>query len=241
VYGPDGALVGVGGGQDVPITFTATNSGAFTALVAGYQPGGVGAYVLRLGRLPGLFVVPAGRPGGSFIGGPNYAGAIGLGGQELWSFTTCNGDFINLTLIPTNFLCMFSLYGPDGALQGWNASTNLAGIAVTATNCGTFTVLISSYFPGGAGTYGLAAAGLSDGVKVCPPVVAPASFTLSGIGGLTNANATFVLYTTLKLPTPLGLWTSAYTNQFDQTGVFNYTNVSSPSPPQQYFRIVARP
>jgi putative flippase GtrA len=241
VYGPNGALLSIGAGQDVPAAFAATNTGAFTALVTSFAPGGAGPYRLRLAHLPGTFVVPAGEAGGSLAGWQSHNGTIDLAAQEMWAFTACAGNSINLALKPTNFIGLFILYGPDGAFLGTGAGTNLASIAVTATNCGTFTVLVTSYGPAGTGPYGLVANGLSDGIKVCPPAVTPPTLTLSGIGGISNAHATFVLYTAANLPTPLGLWTSAYTNQFDPIGVFSYTNRYNPALLQQYFRIVVRP
>ena len=36
-------------------------------------------------------------------GGTTYAGTITLGDQDIWSFTACTGDSINLQLNTTNF------------------------------------------------------------------------------------------------------------------------------------------
>ena len=86
---------------------------------------------------------------------------------------------------------------------------------------------------GGTGTYELTVNGLSDGMKVCRPDIAGADVTVSGIGGVPGA--TFVLMTSTNVALSLHLWTPILTNQFDQFGVFSYTNSFSTSVPHQFF------
>ncbi len=237
LYGPNGALLKtVASGVDAELDYTATNSGTFTALVRSYSSGGTGAYVLHLAHFPGAFIVPAGEEGGPMTGGDSYAGAITLAGEDLWAFTACTGDPINLLLTPTGFAGDLRLYGPDGALLKTAASGTAAAINYTTTNCGTFTVLVTSYSSGGTGTYGLTANGLSDGLKLCVPVIKGPALTLNGIGG--GSGATFVLYSATNAAASFGLWTPIVTNQFDRFGVFDYTNGHYPALHQQYFRIV---
>src|ERR1019366_2106598 len=206
LYGPNGALLKTAAfGTDAELDLTATNSGTFTALVSSYASGGTGTYVLHLARFPGAFIVPAGEQGGPMTNGATYVGTINRADEDLWAFTACTGDPINLWLSPTNFIGNLNLYGPSGALLKTAASATLAAITYTATNCGTFTVLVSSYSSGGTGTYGLTANGLSEELRLCSPVIKGSTLTLNGIGGATNA--TFVLYTTTNVTTPLGLWT----------------------------------
>jgi len=102
-------------------------------------------------------------------------------------------------------------------------------------------VLVSSLDPGTGGEYSLAANGLSDGLRICPPAINNTTLSVIGIGGVANAGATFVLSTATNLLAPAGLWTPIYTNQFDRIGLFNYTNVSYPALLQQYFRFRAPP
>jgi hypothetical protein len=170
------------------------------------------------------------------INGATYTGTINLADEDLWAFTACTGDPINLRLSPTNFIGNLNLYGPSGALLKTAASGSLAAITYTATNCGTFTVLVSSYSSGGTGTYGLTAPGLSEELRLCSPVIRGSTLTLNGIGGATNA--TFVLYTTTNVTTPFGLWTPVLTNQFDKFRVLTYTNVYNPAVRQLYFRFI---
>jgi hypothetical protein len=157
----------------------------------------------------------------------------------MWSFTACQGDSINLQLNTTNFNGYLELYGPNGALLKTSGNSTVSSIAYTATNCGTFTVLVSSWYINGTGTYGLTANGLSDAMKVCPPIVSGASLTVNGVGGPTNAG--FVLYSATNIATPFGLWTPVLTNQFDQFGVFGYTNIYNPAQHQQFYRFTITP
>jgi hypothetical protein len=241
LYGPDGSLLQYGGGQDIQLFYTATNSGSFTALVAGANAGEAGPYGLRLAHMPGVFVVPPAGEGGSLTGATNYNGVLKFAGLDIWTFTACEGDGINLQLNPTNFTVQLNLYGPDGALLQSTAYFEPVNINFTATNCGAFTVLVSSVEPGTGGSYSLSADRLSDGLKICPPVVTNTTLSVTGIGGLANAGATFVLSAAASVPAAAGLWTPVYTNQFDQTGLFTYTNASYPALPQQYFRFSAPP
>jgi hypothetical protein len=248
LYGPNGALLkyvptapGYEGPDQLISAYTATNSGTFTVLVSSYAAGGTGRYVLNLSQMPEPFIVPVGDAGGAMTGSPSYAGTITLGDQDLFSFTACTGDSINLQLNTTNFDGYLELYGPNGALlkyvptaPGFEGPVQL--IAYKATNCGTFTVLVSSYVAGGTGTYGLTANKLVYELRECPPGISGTNFTFNLVGGNTNANAGFVLYSTTNVATPFGLWTPVLTNQFDQFGVFGYTN--TPAQPQQFFRFL---
>jgi hypothetical protein len=114
--------------------------------------------------------------------------------------------------------------------------STVSSIAYTATNCGTFTVLVSSWFSGGTGTYGFTANGLIDDMRLCAPVLSGTNLTLNGVGGTNGVG--FVLYSTTNLATAWGLWTPVLTNHFDRFGVLTYTNGSNPVPRQKYFRFV---
>jgi hypothetical protein len=191
---------------------------------------------LYLARFPGAFIVPAGNQGGPLNNGARYVGTITLADEDLWAFTACTGDLINLRLTPTNFTGNLNLYGPTGALLKTAASPTLATIAYTATNCGTFTVLIASYSSGGTGTYGLTATGLSDELRLCLPAISGGRLALNGIGGSPGTN--FILYSTTNVAQLFNLWTPVLTNQFDQFGVLTYTNLYNPAQRQLYFRFI---
>jgi hypothetical protein len=243
LYGPNAALLqGTGGyGTDILFAYTATNSGTFTVLVSSRDLNGhaTGTYVLNLSQIPEPFIVPSGDQGGAMTGSASYAGTITLGDQDMWAFTACTGDAINLDLKTTNFDGNLELYGPNGALlQGTGGYGTDIVFAYTATNCGTFTVLVSSSMAGGAGTYGLTANGLSDELRECLPKISGTNFSFKEVGGNTNANASFILYSTTNLAMPFGLWIPVLTNQFDQFGVFGYTNIYNPAQRQQFFRFL---
>jgi hypothetical protein len=240
LFGPDGRLLVSGtsdGTTDADIdNYTATNSGTFTVLVSSWYSGGTGTYALHLAQFPEPFVVPSGDQGGGLTGSTSYAGMIMLGDQDIWEFTACIGDLISLQLNTTNFDGQIQLFGSNGALLKTTGGGTVSTIAYTATNCGTFTVLLSSWYSGGSGTYGLTVNRLEDTMRVCFPVISGASLTVNGLGGPTNAG--FVLYSTTNIATPFGLWTPILTNNFDQFGVFSSTNVYNSTIPHEYFRFV---
>ncbi|MGA3265686.1 MAG: hypothetical protein ABSE16_02565 [Verrucomicrobiota bacterium] len=172
---------------------------------------------------------------GAPTNGGDYPGTNSQGALSLWSFPANTGDNIVLRLGTANFDGNLRLYGPNGALLRTAASASAAVITYTATNCGTFEALVSSYASGGTGTYGLTANSLIDEMRFCAPVFSNKDFTVNGIGGPTNA--AFVLYATTNIVTPIALWTPVLTNQFDQFGVFAYTNINTPvQQRQQFFR-----
>jgi hypothetical protein len=193
---------------------------------------------LHLAQVPEAFIVPAGDQGGAMTNGGNYTGTITLGDLDLYACTACKGDVINLELKTTNFIGYLQLYGPNGALLdavgGYPVTDDL--MAYTATNCGTFTVLVSDGYGGGTGTYGLTANGIFDALILSPPVISGTKLILKAVGGTTNAS--FVLYSTTNVTTPGGLWTPVLTNHFDQFREYNYTNVNHPATPGEYFRFV---
>jgi len=239
LYGPNGALLKTSGGNlnDWELAYTATNSGTFTALVSSYYLDNTGTYVLHLAQFPEPFIVPSGDEGGAMTGVGSYTGTLSLGDLDMWWFTACTGDLISLRLNSTNFEGNLGLYGPTGALlksAGGNATTWT--LTYTATNCGRFAVLVSSFYGGNSGTYGLTVNVLSDGMRLCAPDISGPRLTINGIGG--NLGATFILSSTTNVAQAFGLWTPVLTNQFDQYGVLTYTNVYNAALMQQYFRFV---
>jgi hypothetical protein len=191
--------------------------------------------VLHLAQFPEAFIVPGGDQGGAMTGAGSYTGTLSLGDLDVWTFNACIGDPINLQLNSTNFEGNLRLYGPNGALlktAGGNDTT--WNLAYTATNCGTFAVLVSSFYAEDAGTYGLTANGLSLELRLCAPAISGARLTVNGVGG--NSGTNFILYWTTNVAKPFSLWTPVLTNPFDQYGVLTYTNVYNPALPQQYFR-----
>src|SRR5438552_13971864 len=74
-----------------------------------------------------------------------------------YTFTANTGDSINLRLGTTNFSGELQLYGPNGALLETVGQypVNDDLIAYTATNTGTFTVLISRVEASHTVTYAL--------------------------------------------------------------------------------------
>jgi hypothetical protein len=153
-----------------------------------------------------------------------------------YTFAANTGDNIVLRLGTTGFDGDLNLYGPNGALLKTAAAGTDAVIDYTATNCGTFAARVSSYSSGGIGTYGLAANGLSDGLKLCLPVIKGDTLAGNGIGG--GPGATFILYSATNLGAAFALWTPVVTNQFGRFGVFSYTNGYNPALQQQYLRVV---
>ena len=85
--------------------------------------------------------------------GASQAGTLVVSTTNAYTFTANTGDNIVLRLGTVGFDGNLDLYGPNGALLKTAASGTDAELDYTATNSGTFTALVNSYFSAGVGTY----------------------------------------------------------------------------------------
>jgi trimeric autotransporter adhesin len=247
LYGPNGALLGSDWGAAVgEIALRATNSGTFLVVIANYpyySDAASGTYILTLARTGILLVISPGDEGGALSGAGVYNGTLTIGDMDSWTFTSCAGDFIDLRatqITETNaFAPWVRLYGPNGALIGSSFGAVFGEVALRATNSGTFLVVVCNsdyYNNAGSGAYQLTANGLSDGLKLCLPIISGANLNLAGVGGVSNA--TYFLFTQTNVATPAASWTPIRTNQFDSLGVFQHTNVYDPDEPARFFLLL---
>jgi hypothetical protein len=247
VYGPDGALLGSDQASAVgEVAIRATNSGTFLVVIANYpyfNDAASGAYLLTLAKTGEPIVVSTGDEGGSLTGAGVYSGNLPIGDLDLWTFTVCKGDFIDVRadeITQTNsFAPWVRLYAPNGVLLGSSFGAVTTEVSLRATNSGSFLVVIGNndyYNNAGSGTYQLTVNGLSDGLKLCLPIISGTNANLGGVGGVSNA--TFILYTHTNVTAPFASWSPILTNQFDQFGMFNRTNPFSSAERQRYFRLV---
>ncbi len=105
--------------------------------------------------------------------------ASGANQTNSWSFSANTGDNLVLRLDTTNFAAVLSVYSPNGALLSTGGGEDILSILV-ATNAGTFTAVVTSYFPGDAGSYVLRLA------EFAQPFVTPATPLTNG--GDNNGN-----------------------------------------------------
>ena len=187
-------------------------------------------------------VVSPGDEGGALNGSGSYNANMPIGDLDTWTFTACVGDPIRVRVDEitqtNNFAPWIRLYGPSGILLGSAFGATFAEISITATNRGTYLIVIANneyYNNAGNGTYQLVVNGLSDGLKLCIPQISGTNTLLGAIGGVSNA--TYVLLTYTNITTPVASWTPIVTNQFDSFGFLNYTNLFDPAEKQRYFRL----
>ena len=164
LFGPNGALVAdaftvSGNSRDAQLLVQATNSGIYTVVVDSYFFGGSGTYTLTLAQSPGAFVTSAGDEGGPLINGFTHSGTNSLGDLDMWSFYGTPGDSNVLVVATVDFVPRIQLFGPDGTLVRdvftVNGNNRSATLTYMVTNAGDYTVVVSSYFFGGSGTYTL--------------------------------------------------------------------------------------
>jgi FG-GAP-like repeat len=91
--------------------------------------------------------------------GDAVMGTITNGGQDTWTFTAAPGNSILLRAGKLsdngNFGLNIGVYNPDGSPAAGGRNFTDAFTAFTATQSGTYSVVITSYIAGGAGTYEL--------------------------------------------------------------------------------------
>jgi hypothetical protein len=223
------------------VSIRATNSGTFIVVIGDGNGGlsGSGDYRLTLARTGGSLEVSPGDEGGSLNVGVNPEGVIDVGDLDVYAFTTCKGENINLKLDELidngGFFPWLRLYGPDGVLLRSLSGATTAQIDLRATNSGTFILIVSDGNGSllGAGTYRLTSNGLSDELRLCIPIISGTNVNLGAVGGVSNA--TYGLFTHTNVTAPVASWTPIRTNQFDQFGVFDYTTLYNPAERERYF------
>ena len=149
LYGPNGKLLGSGFGASAgEVAVTATNSGTFLAVIADGNGAlsGSGDYRLTLAKTGDPVVISAGDDGGPMTNGWMHTGLIATGDLDLWTFNANTGDALIVRVGAINGTNTFTpwvrLYGPNGKLLGSGFGGVAGEASTTATNTGTFLVVI---------------------------------------------------------------------------------------------------
>jgi fibronectin type 3 domain-containing protein len=127
------------------------------------------------------------------------------------------------------------------------SATNIVVSGITATNyvnAGLTNGVTYYYVVGSIGT--AATSGDSTQASATPMLPPPPTisqftvgsgdFIVSGSGGVPNAT-NYILVST-NITAPLTNWTRLFTNQFDSSGNFNFTNALDPAGPQLFYRLL---
>ena len=184
------------------IAVTATNTGTFTVIVDdAVGTSATGTYRLTLAKSPGTVFVAPGDQGGPMTNGVMHTGTIDVGDLDVWTFSANSADAIVVRLgenVDTsgNFTPWVRLYGPDGKLQDSGFGAVAGEVTITATNSGTFIVVVGdgNGALSGTGSYRLTLAKTGD------PVVVSAG---DEGGPMTNG----VMHTGTVLTGDLDVWT----------------------------------
>ncbi len=181
LYGPDGMLVddaftASSVNRDAELYYQVTNSGSYTVVASSYYFNGSGSYILTLAQTPGLITVAPGDEGGPVTNAFTHIGALGIGDLEVFTFYGTVGDSNLLHVAATNFTPWIRVFGPDGSLVGQAFTASSVNRSATymhvVTNEGPYTVLVSSYYSNGTGTYSLRQS------RVPPDLIVPPDTTL---------------------------------------------------------------
>ena len=139
LYDPLGALVAGThqyGALAAQFGVTAGLAGTYTVRVASADAGNdaLGAYVLRLAKVPGAFSV--GDQGGALGNGGNHPGRIEVGDLDMWTFTAGQNEtaVVSIGEVPVGtgvpdpgFWPWIRIYGPLGAFSARYPSVRRPG------------------------------------------------------------------------------------------------------------------
>jgi hypothetical protein len=165
---PNGAQVGSANNyQAAQINATAPQAGTYTVIVSSGDTAraGAGSYLLTMANTPGAFVVPAGDEGGVMTNGATHQGAMHRADLDQWTFTAMQGAALTVSIgeVGDNpaFVPWIRLRAPNGASLGSANNYQGAQINATATQSGTYTVVVTSADLAhvGTGTYNLQVVG----------------------------------------------------------------------------------
>ena len=220
----------------------AKSAGTHTVVVKDQSGTQTDNYRLTLAKSPGVVFVAPGDEGGAMNGTGVYNGTLERGDLDVWTFSACQGEIISLRMdelvVGSTLTPQLRLYGRAGLLS-WVSGPATTQIELLAPATGNYLVIAGAESTGGAsssGDYSLTVNNLFGGLKLCLPTISGTNLNLTGIGS--TANAQFVLFTQTNVAAPAALWSPILTNQFDQYGAFNQTNVSGRNEPQRYFHLL---
>lgn len=148
VYKPDGSLQDWDWGSTVAgVSFAAPVTGFYSIVVRDYNSGsGTGPYRINYVRAPGS------NENGTLPNGGSVLGALGVGDLDSYTFTASQGDSIQLRMNDVNGLALnpqMNVYKPNGSIQAWDWSDEVAGVGFAAPMTGTYTVVVMDYNNGG--------------------------------------------------------------------------------------------
>ncbi len=177
LYGPNGLRLGTASsGEAAEVAVPATDSGTYLVVIGDGNVGlgGSGEYQLTLAKTGAPVYVAPGDEGGPLTNGWMHLGNLDVGDLDLWTFSANAGDALVVRAGKTNASANLGtwvrLYGPSGALLGSASSGAAAEVAVSATNSGTYLVVIGdgNVGLGGTGEYRLTLAKTGEPVFVSP-------------------------------------------------------------------------
>jgi hypothetical protein len=152
------------GNVDAEVALRAPLSGTYQVHVSAYYAGGVGNYRINLATAPGAFQTSGGDEGGPMTNGLHHTGHIDVGDIDMWSFHADQNDTVVVRIgeIPVQagqpdpgFYPFIRIVGTQGVIVRQGTGDLDAEAPFTAPLSGTYTVLVSAYYPGGHGDYRL--------------------------------------------------------------------------------------
>ena len=126
-----------------------------------------------LGLLVGLFSADTARAQGPLTNGWTHTGVIAVGAEvDSWTFSANVGDTIAIRVgeitQTNNFTPRIRLMNPLGAQQVTGSGPVVVGVAATATNTGTFTVMIDGVAANATGDYRVTLVKVPGATTVAP-------------------------------------------------------------------------
>ncbi len=134
-------------------------AGTYTVSIDSQYSDQTSPYEVSLMLAPGPFVVPSGDQGGALVNGVSQTGEATLGDVDPWTLTASPGDNVLVSAgelsAPTSFSPWFAVVAPDGAVVLETSNEIVASGMFTATQAGTYTVIVGALSEASTGSYRL--------------------------------------------------------------------------------------
>ena len=137
------------------------SGGTYTMVVSDYGSNDTGNYSITMVKTPAA-THQHGSDGGAIASGETRGGAIAAGDLDVFTFYAAAGDSIRAAVgdtSNTNFTPQIELYAPNGTRVTWDfegVGTDVTALSITQS--GTYTIVVSDYGSNDTGNYSLSMA-----------------------------------------------------------------------------------
>ena len=172
VFAPNGSEIGTdSSGTDASLEFTATQTGTYTAVVEEDGRNGALGFRIRALTLPGTPQLIAGRDQ-AINNNERAISSVPTGGLAIFPVNIAAGETVDILVDEISGASTsprLTVFAPNGSEIGTNSSSSSTNFGFTATQTGTYSVVVEENNRDGSFQFGITATGIS---QLAPEVIA---------------------------------------------------------------------